>query len=611
MSSFSVKNQTLLFISFIFIVFSGILLSIVYVQKENRLVQLEDEHYDDIKFMHDKLLHKEIDFYTNRIKANINSAGVKEALLHKDREKLYKLSLGRFNTLKNENLNFTSMNFYTKEGYSLLKMNDKDFYGENAVKNFRMLQELQTTKKALSGFEFYNESLAFRIMLPVFYNEEYIGALEFTIEPQYILNEMDEYYNVEGVLLVKRKLGVQENKDENKFNKYKLAYNILDSARLLSEISSEHDIETIKKIRVNIDEVYSIYAFDIIDIDSKLLAKIVFVQNITKEIENFQNEMKHISLLLLLALIVTLIFVNFGFNRSIKNLENNYVDISQYKNLIDENLMTLSTNLHGLITEVSDAFCFISKFNKNELVGINIRLLLHQDVLRNEYSQILKELKKTGSWHGEIQQLKQDGHTFWVYANIQLKFKNNTIIGYDTVMHDITEKKMNEELMITDGLTHIYNRRYFNEILPRAINSVKRDGGYLSLVVLDIDHFKEYNDMYGHIQGDYALVEVAKALRSSLHRPDDYCFRLGGEEFAIIFKSADKNDAEYFVKTIRENILQLDLKHEKNSTFKIVTASFGVVTLNGKTLGNWEDMYKQADDKMYMAKNNGRNTIEF
>jgi diguanylate cyclase (GGDEF)-like protein/PAS domain S-box-containing protein len=607
----SVKNQTLLFISLIFIVFSGIFLTIVYFQNENRLKQLEQENFENVKFMYKKLITKEIDFYTHRIIANINSAGIKEALHDEDRQKLYKLSLGRFKTLKNENENFLSMNFYTKEGVLLLKMNDESTYGENALSSFRMLQRLHASKNAVNGFELIEGTLAFRLLEPVFLREEYIGCMEFTIEPQYILNEMDYYYNIDGALFVQNAVDLEDKKKKASLHGLTLSYNVLDSSKLLNSISSAYNFEEIKKIKIDFDEVYSAYTFDIKDLDSNILAKIVFAKNISNEVLNFQNDMKNITTLLLFALVITLTLVNFGFNKSIKNLENNYGDITQYKNLIDENLMTLSTNLYGVITQVSDAFCNISKFNKDELVGLNIKLLLHQDVLLSDYNKILEVLKKQGSWSGEIQELKQDEHMFWVYANIQPKFKNNKMVGYDTVMHDITEKKMNEELMITDGLTHIYNRRYFNEIFPRMISSTKRDGGYLSLVMLDIDHFKEYNDTYGHIQGDYVLVEVAKVLKSSLNRPNDYCFRLGGEEFAILFKSIKKEYAERFVENIRQNIVKLNLKHEKNSTYKVVTASFGVVTLNADALKNWEDMYKQADDKMYAAKKRGRNTIEF
>jgi len=605
----SIKNKTLFFISFIFVVFSGIFLTVIYSQTQNRLELLELEHYENIKFMHTKLTTKEIEFYTNRINANINSNGVREALLAKDAKKLYEISLGRYTTLKNENLNFISMNFYTAEGNLLVDMKYQKFSVENAARSFNLLQEVQSSKKSINGFELYENTLAFRIIQPIFANKVYIGAIEFSIEPQYILNQMDDYYGVQGVLFMQSPMASTKHKVD--LNGFALVYNILDSSKLLNSISSTYNFETIKKIEIDFNEIYSTYLFDIKDKDGNILAKIVFAKNITKEVLESQKDLNNVALLLAFALIVTLILVNIGFNKSIRKLENNYGDVSQYKSLIDNNLITLSTDLHGYIKEVSDAFCSLSQFTKAALAEINIKSLLHPDISRNEYNIILKTLKEKLYWSGEIKQQKLNGDVFWVDANIQPKFKKNKIVGYDTVMHDITEKKINEELMITDSLTQIHNRRYFNDILPRMINSVRREGGFLTLVVLDIDHFKEYNDTYGHIEGDNTLVDVATAIRNSLKRPDDYCFRLGGEEFALLFKSSSKNDAKIIVERIRNNIINLEIKHEKNSSLKIVTASFGAVTLSHDALVDWEKMYKLADDKMYIAKKSGRNTIEF
>ncbi|MDD2790781.1 MAG: diguanylate cyclase [Sulfurimonas sp.] len=605
----SIKNQTLLFISSIFIIFSGIFLTIVYTQTQHRLKLLELENFENIKSMHNKLINKEIEFYTNRINANINSNGVRETLLANDAKKLYQLSLGRYEILKSENLNFISMNFYTQDGHLLLKMNDKNADVINAGKTFRLLQEVQKEKKQFSGFEVFENVLAFRIIRPIFNNEKYIGAIEFSIQVEYILNQMDEYYGVEGVLFVKNQnFHTQDGVSADGFS---LVYNILDSSKLLSSIINIESFDSIKKIKVNFNEIYSTYAFNITDKDENLLAKIVFAKNITKELLESEKDLNNIALLLAFALIITLILVNIGFNKSIKKLESNYGDVTQYKNLIDNNLITLSTDLYGSINEVSDAFCDLSKFSKEELLGINIKSLLHTDISRNEYNILLEALKSKFYWSGEIKQQKQDGYTFWVDANIQPKFKNNKIVGYDTVMHNITEKKINEELMITDGLTHIYNRRYFNDVLPRIINSVKRDGGFLTLVVLDIDHFKEYNDTYGHMEGDNTLIDVAHTLKNSLKRPDDYCFRLGGEEFALLYKNTNESDAKIVVENVRQNILKLGIKHENNSALKIVTASFGVVTLRHDILVEWDKMYTLADDKMYAAKKSGRNAIEF
>jgi diguanylate cyclase (GGDEF)-like protein len=169
--------------------------------------------------------------------------------------------------------------------------------------------------------------------------------------------------------------------------------------------------------------------------------------------------------------------------------------------------------------------------------------------------------------------------------------------------------KLIETAAITDGLTKIYNRRYFNEMFPTLVNSAKREHEYLGFVMLDIDHFKLYNDNYGHKQGDDALIQVAKIIQDSLKRSDDYCFRLGGEEFAVIFKTQSHQQALEFANTIRLNIKNLQLKHEYNSSCDYLTASLGLLVIKSSNDHNMEELYQEADKYLYTAKENGRNRV--
>ena len=126
---------------------------------------------------------------------------------------------------------------------------------------------------------------------------------------------------------------------------------------------------------------------------------------------------------------------------------------------------------------------------------------------------------------------------------------------------------------------------------------------------MDIDHFKQYNDTYGHQMGDNVLIKVANAIKNSLHRADDYCFRLGGEEFGVLCKIEAKQKAFEFANKIRQNIENLHIKHEKNSASAYITMSMGLVSLNAKDIYSADKMYKMADDFLYNAKENGRNKV--
>ncbi len=120
---------------------------------------------------------------------------------------------------------------------------------------------------------------------------------------------------------------------------------------------------------------------------------------------------------------------------------------------------------------------------------------------------------------------------------------------------------------------------------------------------------KQYNDTYGHQLGDDALKNIAKSLKKSLKRADDSCFRLGGEEFGIIFKADNKQKALDFANIIRTNIENLKIVHSGNKVRNYITASWGVICKHAKNIKNTDEIYKDADDLLYMAKNTGRNKV--
>ena len=169
--------------------------------------------------------------------------------------------------------------------------------------------------------------------------------------------------------------------------------------------------------------------------------------------------------------------------------------------------------------------------------------------------------------------------------------------------------KMVEEISITDGLTNIYNRRHFNDIFPKIINSSKRKNELVCFLLLDIDYFKPYNDNYGHQAGDDALIKLASCLKKSLKRSDDIAFRLGGEEFGILFKSESKEKAIQFAQKIKEEIEDLKIPHEYNTASKYITASMGLVCQEANEIENEDKIYKLADDLLYKSKESGRNKV--
>lgn len=168
-----------------------------------------------------------------------------------------------------------------------------------------------------------------------------------------------------------------------------------------------------------------------------------------------------------------------------------------------------------------------------------------------------------------------------------------------------------ETLSIRDGLTGISNRRHFNDHLEASLRSSFRSGKPLSLIMADIDHFKLYNDNYGHLAGDECLVKVARAIESNASRPFDLAARYGGEEFAVILPETDKKGAITVAEGIRKNIRQLALPHEYSKVSPFITLSLGVATIipNPGEAHTIEGLIEEADKALYRAKANGRDAI--
>jgi len=164
------------------------------------------------------------------------------------------------------------------------------------------------------------------------------------------------------------------------------------------------------------------------------------------------------------------------------------------------------------------------------------------------------------------------------------------------------------ELADHDGLTGLYNRRYLDKFLTISLNKAKRDKENISLIMIDIDWFKLYNDHYGHIEGDKCIIEVGHGMTGIIQRETDCLGRYGGEEFCVILQNTDTIGSMNVVTKLLESIRLLEIEHKK-SEFGTLTISLGLVCIKPNLHDNIEDIYKKADKALYQAKQNGRNTF--
>ena len=162
-----------------------------------------------------------------------------------------------------------------------------------------------------------------------------------------------------------------------------------------------------------------------------------------------------------------------------------------------------------------------------------------------------------------------------------------------------------------DSLTGLHNRHHMEKFLPPLVSQLSRSGDILSVLMIDIDFFKAYNDTYGHDAGDKCLKAIATVLRENIGRAGDMVIRYGGEEFLVVLPSTDENGARLLSEKLFKKIEELKIEHKSSDISEYVTVSIGAVTGKVSHTQTWQDYMKRADEALYVSKNNNRNTYTF
>jgi len=165
------------------------------------------------------------------------------------------------------------------------------------------------------------------------------------------------------------------------------------------------------------------------------------------------------------------------------------------------------------------------------------------------------------------------------------------------------------ELSFRDGLTGLFNRRHFDAVFDTEFRRAARGKVSIGLLMIDVDHFKAFNDTYGHQHGDDCLREIARALEQGPRRTHDCVARYGGEEFAVVLPGADTADAVKIAERIREAVLALKIEHTGSEAGPYATVSIGVCSCRPKVGEPAEEMLRDADTALYVAKGTGRNRV--
>jgi diguanylate cyclase (GGDEF)-like protein/PAS domain S-box-containing protein len=246
---------------------------------------------------------------------------------------------------------------------------------------------------------------------------------------------------------------------------------------------------------------------------------------------------------------------------------------------------------------------------------------MHPDDRERVSSFCIAQSKAGVDHEADYRALTKDNGFVWIRDVVHVvrneKGEVDSLIGF---MFDISERKKTEEklaraqkdleiLSYKDGLTGVFNRRMFDTVLEREWLNAQQNKHPLSLILLDIDFFKQYNDHYGHIQGDDCLKQVGKLLNTVGSRSRDFFARYGGEEFVLVLPETDEFAAKKVAERCHQLIFKAQIPHKKSQVSQLVTISIGLATIIPTKQDEPIDFIEVADKRLYQAKQKGRNCI--
>lgn len=531
--------------------------------------------------------------YRSRLIKNLKSYGVIEAFKNQNREKLFKLIKPRYDELKKENEHFINMHFHNKDNSSFLRMHKPEKYGDDLSSFRNIVVDINKEKNFLHGFEKGRYGYFYRIILPIAQNKEHLGSVEFGLTLGYFTQNLQR-------LMPYTKFGLLFNDNNKNKKEYEL---IIDNENFFKPVMNKLDLSKDFQV-LDIDKKTYIISSNIYikDYKGNNAIKMLFAVDITEYKKQLRNEFLFLLFLGALTYSISFLIINGGFKKYITSITSQSKKLKEYTSIIDDYVVVSSTDLKGNITYASDAFCKISGYSKNELIGKSHSLIRHPDMEDATFKQMWETIKDQKVWSGEVKNKKKDGGYYWVHAVISPVYdEDGKVKGYTAIRNDISDKKLIEEISQKDKLTQIFNRLKLDDELAMELEKSRRYNIPFSIILLDIDKFKSVNDTYGHQAGDSVLIQMSQILSKNI-RKIDILGRWGGEEFMIICPNTTAENCKILAEHLREKIEKFTFDSVSKST-----ASFGVTQY--KQNEDEKKLLKRCDDALYEAKNNGRNRV--
>ena len=322
--------------------------------------------------------------------------------------------------------------------------------------------------------------------------------------------------------------------------------------------------------------------------------------------ETLQRTMDKYKTMFFGAVILVTFLMFFYYMGYISNMKKD-IEIKSMHAILDQYVVFYKTDVNGVIAYASGALEKLAGYSQSELIGNTPRIFKNSKMDESVYKKLWDTILDRKIFSGEMLNKAKDCSPYWIYETILPEVdKSGNLVGFSVYMLDVTDKKelsiANEKLQklsTYDSLTQIYNRLKLDNVIEASFESYKRYKKDFSIILIDIDYFKDVNDRYGHLVGDEVLKKMSRLIEENIRATD--CFgRWGGEEFMIVCEQTNANEAYNLAEKIRNIIAE--------HTFDVVgakTLSLGVAQMRDSL--SMHELLIDADDALYEAKESGRN----
>jgi diguanylate cyclase (GGDEF)-like protein/PAS domain S-box-containing protein len=480
----------------------------------------------------------------------------------------------------------------TKE---ILLIHEKDFQNKRDSDYFRLLSNSKKEEVYYSNIDLnmnhgkievpYKPTL--KVAITLIQDNQFAGTVIVNILMNNLFDAIGKSSSFDHYIIDKDQNYILHKNDQFSFNKYK---NI--------KINIKEDFPD----GLDTDGVYVYPLKDILKNNDDAIMILKTKKDYKKELiqENINTAIFVFVLTVILSLLMAFLASKTPSNLQLKLLRA-HEKLNEFTSIIDKYVITATTKPDSTIVRVSSAFEKASGYSEEELIGKPIGIIKNKERDKKIIQELWETISNGKTWMGEIKNKNKNGEDYWLEQHIIPKInpENNKIESFVSIGIDITTKKEMEKIASTDKLTGIYNRRMLDEILQIEIEVAQRHSSELSLIIIDIDHFKDVNDNYGHLIGDETLKTMSSIIFENI-RTSDIFGRYGGEEFLIICTQTNKDNAFILAEKLRTIVGKYNFN-------KIGTKTISLGISRYEKNDSIESLFKKADEALYCAKESGRN----